>query len=101
MKLETVEMTKYCKMTFEIDATNIVGEGESIVSATDKLVRDDDTDVSATNLSGTLTISANKVVTRTVENLEEKRRYQLQVQITVNGRVYTYVIEIYCADIYG
>jgi len=101
MKLDTVEMTKYCKMNFELDAANIVGEGESIISATDKLVREDDADISSTNLEGTITISGNKVITRYVYGLEEHKNYQLQVQITVDGRIYTYVIGIRCIDIYG
>jgi len=101
MRLDTVEMTKYCKMNFELDASNIVGDGESIVSATDKLVREDDVDISASNLTGTISISGNKVITRYVYGLEERKNYQLQVQITVNSRIYTYVIGIRCIDIYG
>jgi len=95
------ELTKYDKMDFEIDVANIIGEGESIQAANDKLIRSDDVDVSTTSLSGTLTISGTKIITRTVEALDENKTYQLQVIITVNGRTYCYIVEIRCLEIYG
>jgi len=96
-----VQFTKHDEIMFEIEAKNIVGEGESITAASDVLFRDDDVDVSSTSLAGTLTIAGTKIITRTVKSLDEKRMYQLQVKITVNGRVYCYIIKIECIDIYG
>ena len=98
-KLGEINQRPNESISYTVDVSN-VGSSPTVNSVTAYERQNDNTwsDVSATVLSGSNTVSADVITTKLIGSLTDGRTYHIVVNYTISGETYDDYLVINCTD---